>query len=104
MDTIVVTPSSLSSAHTYNGSGGGFSMRKRSTSSAEKEKAEQEKERDGGGVRRILDRVGRSANVASAIGGGGAGVRKNYALAPCHHLFVRSFIYSMDGFLMVICS
>lgn len=59
-----------------------------STSTTVSEKREKE---GGGGVRGILDRIQpqpRAKSTGITIGVSGAITRKNYALAPCHHLFV----------------
>lgn len=65
-------------------------LRRRSISASTSVSEKREKE-GGGGVRGILDRMQPQAR-ARATGIGlevtGAITRKNYALAPCHHLFV----------------
>ena len=76
MDAIVVQPHA--------------GLRRRSVSVSTSVSEKREKEGGMGGVRGILDRMQpQSRSTGVGIGGvAGAVARRDYALAPCHHLFV----------------
>ena len=86
MDAILVQPGTLSRRRSMSERpASGTVSRRRSGSTKERER-EKERER---GFSRLLDRIeamaGRHSNT---VGISGTRVRRSYALAPCHHLFV----------------
>ena len=94
MEAILVQQGTLSRRRSISDRPESGSLSRRRSGSTKEREREKERER---GVVSLVDRIEALATRRSGVASGSNGprVRRSYALAPCHHLFVRLSLSSV---------